>query len=247
MFNSWTLLVATLRNATPPTKSLRPMLSQVPVHLPAGNARPALEVQLLVSLGAQDFTKISFVPLIRLVTLVQLAARTTRRLGVHRPAKLTILRPLPSMTRWSRSNDPLATLPWGSWLSRLWTVRTTGLMTSLDVAISTVRSLILRLVRERKLVVTKVGPVDLLVTILILEGLVGTLTVILPRSINRPVVAIHRPLGLNTPQIPGIDLALQVTVVTVRTFFVPNTPSMFVALVVNRTVGRIPLLPFGGA
>ncbi len=217
------------------------------VQLPAGSARPAFEVQLLVSLGAQEFRKISLVPIIWLVIRTQLVALITRRLGVQWPANVTVLLTLPIRITPSPVKVPLVTLPWGSLVNRCLILVRIPLTRVLLAAIKSIRSLILRLVRDKRLVVIKVGWVAVLVNILILEGFVGTLTVILRSDIRRPVVTIHRPFGLKTPQIPGISLALQVTVFTVRILLVPKTWPILVTWVVYRTVGRIPFLWPGGA
>lgn len=86
---------------------------------------------------------------------------------------------------------------------------------------------------------------SLLVITKTLSGLVSTLT-LMRLTMVPPVKAMKTPLGLATPLIPGMAVALKVSVVTVRVLFTPQTLAMLTNPVAISMPGPIPLLPLGG-
>lgn len=186
------LLVAVLRIATAPRKSVSESLDYVWVRLQAGSMRPALDAQLLSDLGASLLRKMEFVPWIWLSVRCGLVIVRTRRLGVHLPETDTVLLSELARTVWSLVSVPVVTLWWGNVVSRWLTLFSMVLISVGSLDMSMIRELVLRLVRDSRLVVMKVGPVLVLVTISILDGFVGTLTVVFVglSVIRRPVLAI---------------------------------------------------------
>lgn len=217
------------------------------VAFTAGRARPGLVKQLFKGLAAQGFTKTVLVPMTPPVYALVLSKVTLKRLGVTRPTTLMVRLPLPITKNPVRPlTDLVVTLPCGSLLSRCWIL---VLILSVKVVSGAIRKIVvwwLRLVRVRRLVVIYIGPVLRLVRMLILSGLVTTLT-LMALKIRCPVTVMQVPLGLMTPKIGGTSLALQVVVVTFRVLLIPQTLAVLVIRVVVRTQGPIELLPVGGA